>query len=137
MRATFIGKTLTAAFVLVLMLGAFSTNATSQTTQAWDRRTMITVDVPWQVPGTSLPAGTYVIRLMVLKGTRTVVQIFNKGETQLFATVIGVSAFRPRSPLPQPPMFHFNEAEPGSPAPLHTWYYPGQSGIEFIYPKKS
>ena len=86
MRATFNGKTLTAVFVLVLMLGAFSTKATSQTTQAWDRRTMITVDVPWQVPGTSLPAGTYVIRLMDFKGTRTVVQIFNKDETQLFAT---------------------------------------------------
>ena len=137
MRTTFLAKALTAAFALALMLGALSISAKADTLAAWDQTTKITVNVPWQVPGTSFPAGTYVIRLMDLRGSRTVVQILNEDQTKLLATVIAGSAYRPRSPLPEPPKFHFKEAEPGSPAPLHTWYYPGQVGIEFLYPAKS
>lgn len=135
MRTTFIARLVSVAFALVLTLGVLSVSAKADTLSAWDQRTRITVNVPWQVPGTTLPAGTYVIRLADLKGTRTVVQIFDKDEMKLLATVIAASAYRPRFPLPQPPMFHFNEAKEGAPAPLHTWYYPGQTGIEFLYPK--
>lgn len=110
-------------------------NAQAQTLRDWDRPTLITVNVLWQVPGTTLAPGRYVMKLADVRGTRTVVQIFSKDGRQLLATVIGITAYRPRRG-PDPPMVHFNEVEPGSPEQLHTWYYPGNSGVEFVYPAK-
>ena len=133
MRAMLITKTLTLAFVLILAL-SISPNAQAQTLRDWERPTLITVYAPWQVPGTTLAPGTYQMKLADLKGTRTVVQIWSKDGRQLMATVIGITAYRPRFG-PQPPLVHFYEVDPGSPGRLHTWYFPGSSGVEFVYPK--
>ena len=135
MRSRLITKIPMAAFVLALIIGVFSPSATADYILGSEfHRTRITVNVPWQVPGTTLPAGTYVMRLVETKGgPRTVVQILNKDETRLLATVIAAPAYR--SVRTDEPVFHFNETETGGPEPLHTWFYRhSRQGIEFLYP---
>lgn len=136
MRSTLITKISIPAFVLALIIGVFAPSATADDYILGSEfhRTRITVNVPWQVPGTTLPAGTYVMRLVETKGgPRTVVQILNKDETRLLATVIAAPAYR--SVRTDEPVFHFNETETGGPEPLHTWFYRhSRQGIEFLYP---
>jgi hypothetical protein len=102
--------------------------------QRFDRGTKITINQPFQVPGTALPAGTYMFRIMDVPGTRNVVQILNADETHTYAIVLGIPDFtlKPKDDTD----ISFYEAEPGVPLPLHAWFYPGyNSGVEFVYPK--
>ena len=57
MQTKFISRTLTMGFVLILILDAFSQSARAQFlgTAAWDRKTTIKINAPWQVPGKILP----------------------------------------------------------------------------------
>ena len=139
MRTMSIARMLTIGFAFVLILGAFSQSATAQflSTAAWDRKTTITINTPWQVPGKTLFSGTYVLRLLNLGqgggSTRTVVQIFSQDEKEVLATALGLTAYRTNSE--DPTIFHFYEAADGAPERLHTWFYPSLgSGIEFVYP---
>jgi hypothetical protein len=142
MRTISIARMLTMGFVLVLILGAFSESARAQSlgTAAWDRKTTITINTAWEVPGTTLAPGTYVLRLLDLGegggATRTVVQVFSQDEKKILATVLGLTAYRTNTA--DDSVFHFYEAEQGTPGRLHTWFYPSfDSGIEFVYPKRS
>jgi hypothetical protein len=100
----------------------------------WDRRTIMTINQPFEVPGTSLPAGKYVMRLMDISGTRTVVQILNAEETKSYAIVLGIPDYKLKTP--EKTEFSFYEARPGEPVPLRAWFYPGNNyGVEFVYPK--
>jgi hypothetical protein len=133
MRSKLMTKLLMAV-VLAAIFSTFSPSARADYILGSElHKTRITVNVPWQVPGTTLAAGTYVIRLVETNGSpRTVVQIFNKDETRLLATVIAAPAYRPDRTVE--PVFRFSEAEPGSPEPLHTWFYrQSRQGIEFLY----
>lgn len=128
---------LVTAFVLGLMLFAASPSANAQFLgqAGWDRKTTITINKTWEVPGATLPAGTYVLRLLNLGqgggATRTVVVIFNKDETEVLATVLGLTAYRVTDT--EGVALHFYEASGSDPKPLHTWFYPGGNGIEFVY----
>ena len=139
MRTMSIARMFTMGFAFVLILGALSQNATAQflSTAAWDRKTTITINTPWQVPGKTLPSGTYVLRLLNSGqgggATRTVVQIFSQDEKEVLATALGLTAYRTNSD--DNTVFSFYEAANGSPERLHTWFYPSfGSGIEFVYP---
>src|SRR5262252_8539522 len=63
--------------------------------QTWDKRTRITVDKPWTLPGnTCLQPGTYVMRLYDSPSNRQIVEVWNEDETKLEARVIGLPAHR-------------------------------------------
>src|SRR6516225_11795877 len=64
------------------MLGLCS----STQADTWDKKTAVTFGEPVEVPGTALPAGTYVFILAPSRADRHLVQIFNEDETQLIAT---------------------------------------------------
>ena len=101
----------------------------------WDKATRITVNHPFEVPGTVLPAGTYIIRIMDLAGDRHVVRILSEDETKVFATVLGIPDFR-LEPT-EKTVLTFYETPNNGPAPVHSWFYPGHRyGIEFAYPEK-
>ena len=130
-------RILTLAFTLVLSLGAFSQSASAQllNVSAWERKTTMTINTAWEVPGKTFAPGTYVVRLLNLGAgggaTRNGVQIFNRGERELLATVLGLTSYRMNS---DGPIFHFREVASGAPEKLHTWFYPSfGSGIEFAY----
>ena len=128
-------RTFLMVFVLALIVGAFSPNAIAQT---WDRKTTMTINAAWKLPGTTLPAGTYVFRLLTLGqgggATRSVVLIFNADETKVFATILGTTAYRTGST--EEIMFHFGEANKGEPEPLLHWFTADSgTGLEFVYSK--
>ena len=141
MRTMSIARMFTMGFVLVLILGAFSQSARAQFLDiaAWDRKTTITMNTAWQVPGTTLPPGTYVLRLLNSGqgggATRNVAQVFSQDKKKLLATALGLTAYRTNTA--DESVFHFYEAERGAPEKLHTWFYPSfGSGIEFVYPER-
>jgi hypothetical protein len=116
-----------AAVVLSLVGGVFAPAAKAD---EWNKKTTITIDQPIKVQDTVLPAGSYVIKLLDLPSERHIVQIFNAEENHLITTILAVPVLNSRAP--DDSEFNFYEFEPGQPAPLHTWFYPGDStGFEF------
>jgi hypothetical protein len=99
-----------------------------------DKKTIVTVKQPIQVPGKVLPAGTYVFKLLD-SNELTLVAIFNADETHLITTVQGVSDSRMQTP--DKTILQFEERPSGQPEALKAWFYPGDnSGIEFVYPNQ-
>ena len=104
--------------------------------QDWNasKHTYLTFSGPVQVPGASLPAGTYMFRLADPISHRHMIQIRNKEGTQLFATLLSIpnQADKPKDD----PFVMFLETPAGQPAAIKAWFYPGErTGYEFVYPK--
>lgn len=101
----------------------------------WDKKTTLTFNEPVQVPGTTLPAGTYVFKLANSESDRTIVQIFNEDETKLITTILAVADYREKTP--DKTIVSFDERPVGQPEALKAWFYPGDNfGVEFVYPKQ-
>jgi hypothetical protein len=128
--------TLRKLLIAGLCLAMISVVVPNANAQRLDRGTKITINQPFDIPGVvALPAGTYVIRLMDVAGTRTVVQILNADETKSYGIVLGIPDFKLKTP--EKTELSFYEAQPGTPLPLRAWFYPGYNyGVEFVYPKK-
>ena len=95
-----------------------------------DKKTKIKIDESIDVQGTTLPPGSYVMKILRSSADRFTVQIFNADETHFIATVLAIPAYRltPTSDSE----FKFYEATDGRPPSLRTWFYPGDnSGFEF------
>ena len=102
----------------------------------WNKKTVMTVNEPIQVPNKVLPAGTYVIKLLDSPSDRHIVQIFNADETQLQTTILAIPNYRIQ-PTGKT-VFSFWETPPGQPKALRAWFYPGDNfGQEFAYPKSA
>src|SRR5580698_8464350 len=102
----------------------------------WNKKTVMTVNEPIQVPNKVLPAGTYVIKLLSSPSDRHIVQIFNADETQLQTTILAIPNYR--SQPTGKTVFTFWETPPGQPKALRAWFYPGDNfGQEFAYPKSA
>jgi hypothetical protein len=100
----------------------------------WNKKTILTFSGPVQVPGVTLPTGSYVFKLADLTGNRHVVQVFDKNETKIFATLLAIPNDR-MEPADEP-LVMFAERPAGSPQAVKVWYYPGERvGNEFVYPK--
>jgi len=102
----------------------------------WNKKTVMTVSEPIQVPNKVLPAGTYVIKLLSSPSDRHIVQIFNADETQIQTTILAIPNYRIQ-PTGKT-VFSFWETPPGQPKALRAWFYPGDNfGQEFAYPKSA
>jgi hypothetical protein len=111
---------------LVLVPGA--------TADQWNKKTIITVGEPIQVPGKVLQPGKYVMRLMDSPANRHIVQIFNESEDQLQTTVLAIPNYR-LQPTGETE-FGWWETPAGQPKAMRAWFYPGDNfGQEFAYPK--
>jgi hypothetical protein len=122
------------AMASVGMLGvALSSSARAD---EWNKKTVLTVSEPIQVPNQVLPPGTYVIKLLDSPSDRHIVQIFNKDENHLFTTILAIPNYRIQ-PTGKT-VFTFWETPPGQPKALRAWFYPGDNfGQEFAYPKSA
>jgi hypothetical protein len=99
-----------------------------------DRRTNVTFSGPVSVPGMTLPAGTYTIRILDSNANRHVVQIWNQDATELKTTLLAVPATR-LEPTGDP-IITFKESPSNMPPAVHYWYYAGDlAGNELVYPK--
>src|SRR6266540_4714575 len=101
----------------------------------WNKKTFLTFSGPVQVPGATLPAGTYTFKLADLSGNRHVVQIFDKEEKKIYSTILAIP--NERIEPTDDPVVLFAERPAGSPQAVKVWYYPGNRiGNEFVYPKR-
>jgi hypothetical protein len=102
----------------------------------WNKKTVVTVSEPIQVPNQVLPAGTYVMKLLDSPSDRHIVQIFNADESHLFTTILAIPNYR-LQPTGKT-VITFWETPPGQPKALRAWFYPGDNfGQEFAYPKSA
>src|SRR5262249_30488296 len=114
------------ALLGVLLLGLMA--------DEWNKKTILTTNVPLEVPGAVLPPGKYVVKLLDSQGTRNVVQVFDENETNVRTTFIAISEQRPQ-PKGETE-FVFYEEGPNKPIALRSWFYPGTlTGLEFVYPE--
>jgi len=131
-------KTVTTSVFCLALLGAvFSPVAKAD---AWNRKTVMTFSGPVEIPGVHLkgwgvlPAGTYVFKILDSQSDRHIVQIFNKDETQVYATILAIPNFRLTAT--DKTVVTFRERPAGQPEALRAWFYPGRNwGEEFVYPK--
>ena len=121
-------KVLLAAAALVAML------APGARADEWNKKTILTFSGPVQLPGVTLPAGSYVFKLADLQGNRHVVQVFDKDEKKIYATLLAIP--NDRLEPADKPIVLFSERASGSPQAVKVWFYPGDRiGDEFVYPK--
>jgi len=106
----------------------------------WNRKTVITFSAPVEIPGVHLagwgvlPAGTYVFKILDSLSDRHIVQIFNKDETTIYATILAIPNYRLQAT--DKTVMTFRERPAGEPEALRAWFYPGRNwGEEFVYPK--
>jgi hypothetical protein len=127
-------KRLILAVASIGLLGiAFAPSAPAD---EWNKKTILTVGEPIQVPNQVLPPGTYVIKLLDSPSDRHIVQIFNADENHLFTTILAIPNYRIQ-PTGKT-VFTFWETPPGQPKALRAWFYPGDNfGQEFAYPKSA
>jgi hypothetical protein len=116
---------------------AFSPSAKAD---EYDKKTTVTFSAPVEIPpvhitGMSvLPPGTYVFRLLNSSSNRHIVQIFNKEQTKIYATILAIANYRLKPT--NKTVITFNEGLRGKPEALRAWFYPGANwGEEFVYPK--
>jgi hypothetical protein len=127
----------TTAFCLGLMGAVFSTGAKAD---EWNRKTEMTFSGPVEIPGVHLkgwgvlPAGTYVFKILDSMTDRHIVQIFNKEETLVYATILAIPNYRLKAT--DKTVVTFRERPAGQPEALRAWFYPGRNwGVEFVYPR--
>jgi hypothetical protein len=127
----------TAVFCLALVGAMFSPRARADD---WNKKTVVTFSGPVEIPGVHLagwsvlPAGTYVFKIMDSQTDRHIVQIFNKDETVVYATILAIPNYRLKAT--DKTVITFRERPAGQPEALRAWFYPGrQWGEEFVYPK--
>ncbi len=103
----------------------------------WNKKTSVTFSGPVEIPGVgaqTLPAGTYIFKLLDSSSDRNIVQILNADETHVYSTVLAIPDYRLK-PTGKTVMT-FKERAEGQPEAVRAWFYPGsQWGQEFVYPK--
>ncbi len=120
----------------VVALAFFAALTLPQAAKAdeWNKKTILTFNAPVELPGVVLPAGTYVFKLADSQSDRNIVQVFNKDENKLYATILAVPDYRmePKDKT----VITFDERPSGTPEAIKAWFYPGDLyGEEFVYPR--
>jgi hypothetical protein len=120
-----------------LLLAAVACGAlfsTATMADVWNKKTKLTFSGPVQVPGVTLPAGTYVFKLVDSSSNRNVVQVMNATENKTYATVIAIPDYRINATSKT--VMYFSERKSNAPMAVKSWFYPGDNfGQRFVYPK--
>lgn len=122
----------------LIVIAAMGVLAALQPSHAWadpnDELTYFTFSAPVEIPGTALPAGTYMFKLADPDGDRNVVRVLSQDGTRIYSTFFAIP--NERMALPDRPIVTFDESPAGAPEAIKAWFYPGEStGHEFVYPK--
>jgi hypothetical protein len=126
-------------YAKILALAVFAvlcSVALTPTIQAdtWNKKTVLSVNEPVQLPTVVLQPGTYVLKLMDSQSDRHIVQVFDKNDQHLITTILAIPNYRMRRTGKTE--FQFWETPEGQPKALRAWFYPGDVvGDEFAYPK--
>jgi hypothetical protein len=130
-------KAIPTVFCMTLLSAMVSPSAKADNI---NHKTTVTFSGPVEIPPVYvtgmrvLPAGTYVFKLLNSSTNRHIVQIFNKDQTRIYATILAIPNYRLRRT--NKTVITFNEGVNGAPQPIRAWFYPGANwGEEFVYPK--
>jgi len=100
----------------------------------YDKKTVITLDQPTEVPGIVLPPGTYVIKLLNSSSDRHIAEILNEKMDHLYALTFTAAAEKVERTGKT--VVTFYEGSDGKPQAMRKWFWPGDTiGQEFLYPK--
>jgi len=107
----------------------------------WDKKTVITINEPVQVPSCCndghvvvLQPGTYVLVLVDSLSDRHIVRVFDKDQKTVITTILAIPNYRLRPTGAT--TFQFWETPAGQPRAMRAWFYPGDNfGQEFAYNK--
>jgi hypothetical protein len=99
----------------------------------WTKLTYFTFSAPVDMPGVTLPAGTYRFELADPESGRRVVRVSDKDGLKVRGTFLSI-ANQKLEPASKP-LVMFKEAPAGAPEAIKAWWYPGETyGYEFVYP---
>jgi hypothetical protein len=104
--------------------------------------TFFTFSQAVELPGTTLPAGTYFFQLADSPSNRHIVKVMSQDRRQLHATLLAIPYYSNDRPSDEPQVrFMETPAQAAGGAAgtnaIKIWFYPGTStGHEFIYPRE-
>lgn len=102
--------------------------------------TFFTFSQSVELPGKTLPAGTYFFQLADTPSNRHIVKVMSQDRKELHATLLAIPFYSNERP-PDEPQVRFMEtpaqaAGGATTNAIKIWFYPGNSvGHEFIYPR--
>jgi len=124
--------TIFTAALAVALVGALAGTTTAQQSNTQER-TFLTFSGTVEMPGVTLPGGTYVFKLADTP-SRNVVQVFDRDEKKILGQWLFVQA--ERRDVSEETVVMFKETAAGTTPAVHYWYFPGEKvGKEFVYPK--
>jgi hypothetical protein len=98
----------------------------------WNKKTIVKVYEPIEIPGRVLGPGTYVFKLANSQADRHIVEIWSKNDRRLLDTIVAIPAYR--MDVTGKTVMRFDERPMGTPEALAEWFYPGDNyGQEFVY----
>ena len=92
---------------------------------AWDKKAIVTINAPVEIPGRVLLPGTYVFKLLNSSSNRNIVQIYDKDEKQLQATLLAVPDYRVMPA--DKPLIRFEERPSNTTEAIKAWFYPSEN----------
>jgi hypothetical protein len=122
------------ALVLCALLAGVFLLPSAHATE-YNQMTELSFSASVEIPGMTLPAGTYWFVLKDDRSNRDIVQIFSADRSQLEATLLTLPTDR-QQPTPRTEV-KFAERPNQKPEALLKWFYPGLlTGHEFVYSTK-
>jgi hypothetical protein len=98
-----------------------------------DKKTVVTFSAPVEIPGKVLIPGTYVFKLLDSSAESNIVEVYDKDEKKLYATILAIPDYR-LTPSDKP-LIRFEERPSDTPEAIKAWFYPGDNyGFEVVYP---
>jgi hypothetical protein len=116
----------------VVLLGVLGSSAVGAFIDA-RRTTYFTFSRSVQLPGVTLPAGTYIFEIANPDGGANAVVVRSRDRSKVYALKLTLGIYRPQS-HDLKPAIAFGETPAGTPPPVKAWYPQGETlGREFLY----
>ncbi len=123
-------------FLKAIVLSLLACTIAAPHVQAYtsDELIYFTFDVPVEVPGMALPAGTYVFKVADSYPNLDIIKILSPDQTKVYATILSIPEYRMRPT--DNPVIEFAERPANSPEAIQAWFYPLTTyGHRFVYRK--
>ena len=100
----------------------------------WDKKATVTFDQGVEIPGQVLPAGTYVFKLFRSNSDRFIVQVWDRSESQLLATLMTIGDSYPNPRGKAYFVLDTSATDEGYPPAVVSWFFAGtDEGRDFVY----
>ena len=97
----------------------------------YDKKTIITLSQPTEVPGIVLQPGTYVIKLLNSSSNRHIAEIMNEKMDHLYALTFTAAAEKVKQTGKT--VLTFYEGSQGRPQAMRKWFWPGTRSGRSLY----